>query len=97
VVAATAAGAGAVISTEQLLESVQDYQVTTAANNTDMDKAKSVSQSDASLFWVALDLVAAGMDLAAAGAAFKALAGSIHLAIEAKIAAKAAMTAEKTG
>ncbi len=97
VIAATAATAGGVISTEQLLESVQDYQVTTAANNTDMDKAKSVSQSDASLFWVALDLVAAGMDLAAAGAAFKALAGPIHAAIEAKIAAKAAMTAEKAG
>ena len=97
VIAATAAGAGAVISTEQLLESVQDYQVTTAANNTDMDKAKSVSQSDASLFWVALDLVAAGMDLYAAGAAFKALAGPIHAAIEAKIAAKAVMTTEKAG
>ncbi len=97
VIAAGAAGAGAVISTEQLMESVQDYQVTSAAANTDMDKAKAVSQSDASLFWVAVDLIAAGMDLAAAGAAFKAMAAPIHAAIEAKIAAKTVLTAEKTG
>jgi Domain of unknown function (DUF4157) len=97
VVAAGAAAGGAVISSQQLMESVQDYQVTNAAANTDLDKAKSVSQSDASLFWVAVDLIAAGMDILAAGAAFKALAGPIHAALEAKIAAKAAATAEKAG
>src|SRR5579859_7306077 len=97
VVAAGAAAGGLTISSAQLMESVQDYQVTSAAANTDLDKAKSVSQSDASLFWVAVDLIAAGMDLAAARAAFKALAGPVHAAMEAKIAAKAAQTAEKAG
>src|SRR5579859_2614078 len=97
VVAAGAAAGGLTISSAQLMESVHDYQVTSAAANTDLDKAKSVSQSDASLFWVAVDLIAAGMDLAAARAAFKALAGPVHAAMEAKIAAKAAQTAEKAG
>jgi len=97
VVAAGAAAGGAVISTSQLLESVQNYQVMSAAANTDMDKAKSVSQSDPSLFWVGVDLIAAGMDVAAAGYAFKAMAGPIHAAIEAKIAAKAVAAGGKVG
>ncbi|MCC7359476.1 MAG: DUF4157 domain-containing protein [Anaerolineales bacterium] len=90
VVAGAAAGGSAVLSSSQLLENIQNYQVESAASNTNLDKATSVSQSDPSLFWVALDLIAAGLDVFAAAKAFKAMAGPIRAALAARRAVEAA-------
>ncbi len=90
VVAGVAAGAGAALSTTQLMENVQNYQVESAASNTALDKAASISQTDPSLFWLAVDLIAAGLDIFAAGKAFKAMVGPIRTAMAARRAVEAA-------
>ena len=42
-----------------------------------MDNAKSISSGEPTLLWVAVELLAAGFDLAAAAAAFKVAAGAV--------------------
>jgi len=71
-VAATAGGAG--LSATLAIEHIQQYQLEKAANATDFDKARVLSSADPSLFWLALDVVLAGLDIAAAAKVFAKLA-----------------------
>nr|WP_052741139.1 DUF4157 domain-containing protein [Mycobacterium sp. UM_NZ2] len=52
-----------------------DYNMAAAAAKTDFDKARAISQDEPSLFWLALDIVGAALDLGAAAKAFKAAVG----------------------
>ena len=67
----------------------QQYEFEKAASGTDFDKAHAVSSADPSLFWLAVDIIAAGVDLGAATGVFKALGPAAHLAAEAKTAEEA--------
>lgn len=90
IVAGVAAGAGVGMSTAALVKDIQEYNVMSAAHNTDLDKAKAISQEDPSLIWVAMDLIALGMDLGAAFSAFKQIAAPIREVLEAQRLARAA-------
>lgn len=59
---------------------IREYQFKSAANGTDFDKARAVSGEDPSLFWLALDIVAVGIDLSAAVGVFKSLGPAARLA-----------------
>lgn len=72
----TAFSAG--MSIAKAYEDIQDYQFKKAATATDLDAANSISKDEPTLKWVALDLLAAGLDIAAAGAAFKVAAKAIR-------------------
>jgi hypothetical protein len=81
---AVAATATAGFSAWSAYSSLEDYNVAKAAGNTDLDKAKSLSEEDPSLFWLALDLIGAGLDIKAAGTAFKTLAKEINAVRQSK-------------
>jgi hypothetical protein len=79
--AAVATGASAVLSTAQATASLANYMEAKAEAGTDFDKSKAVSQEDPSLFWLAVDLIAAGLDLKAATSSFKVLSPVIREAL----------------
>jgi hypothetical protein len=70
----TAAAGGAALSSYLAVEHLQQYQLESAANATDFDKARVVSSQDPSLFWLAIDIVGVVGDLGAALRAFGKLA-----------------------
>jgi hypothetical protein len=86
-VTAGAAVGSAALSTYSVVQHYQEYALAAAASDTDFAKARAISQDQPSLFWLALDVVGAGLDLGAALAAFRALAP----------AARTAMIARKAG
>jgi hypothetical protein len=69
-VAAVGEGLSAGMSIATAYNELRDYQFNAAAAKSDLDAAHSISQDDPSFFWVALDLVQAGLSVVAAGAAF---------------------------
>ncbi|HUP60690.1 MAG TPA: DUF4157 domain-containing protein [Thermoanaerobaculia bacterium] len=73
-VAVLATGGAVALSTYQLGKEIEKYAEEKAAAHTDFDKARSVSSEEPSLLWVALSLIAVGLDGAALAAAFKAAA-----------------------
>jgi hypothetical protein len=73
-VALVALGAGAVVSSAQAVEHVVDYQVQKAARGSAFDVARAISADDPSLFWLAVDIAAAVLDLGAAAKAFRTMA-----------------------
>jgi uncharacterized protein DUF4157 len=62
---------GATIGAMQAFKHLQEYELKKAASGTAFDKAKAISMEDPSFFWVALDFVTLGLDLAAAAKAFR--------------------------
>jgi hypothetical protein len=70
--AAVAAVGGAGVSAYVAYEGVQTYLLESAATGTDFDRARAISQSEPSLFWLALDIVGALVDAGAAVAAIRA-------------------------
>jgi hypothetical protein len=85
---AAAAVAGTIgtvaVSSYTAFAHLQQYEFEKAASGTDFDKANAVSTADPSLFWLAVDIIAAGVDLGAATGVFEALGPAAHLATEAK-------------
>lgn len=74
---AVGTGVSAGMSIATAYNDIRDYQFDKAATSTDLDKAKSISAGEPSLLWVALDLVAAIADVAAAAAAFQVASKAI--------------------
>ncbi len=68
----------AAISTVSAIQHYQEYQLQSAMNQSDFDKAKVISQQEPSLFWLAMDIIGAIGDIGAAAGvlmkAFRALA-----------------------
>ncbi|HYO69713.1 MAG TPA: DUF4157 domain-containing protein [Archangium sp.] len=81
VVTAGAVGAAGV-GTALAVRHVREYEIQAAAHGTDFDKAQAISREDPSLFWLALDLIGAGLDIFAAGAAFRSLEAAARRAIQ---------------
>ncbi len=82
-IAVTAAGVGAAaISTYIAIEHIREYEIQAAAHGTDFEKSRAISREDPSLFWLALDLIGAGMDIFGAGAAFRGLMAAARRAIQ---------------
>jgi hypothetical protein len=111
-VAGAGAGGAAVAGTAVVIDagltiamgarSLQEYQFETAAQGTDFDKAKVISQGEEpSLFWLAMDLLPiAGMAVTAAKGALKAAQGtfkSLAALRREAIAAKSAMELSEAG
>ncbi|HST20349.1 MAG TPA: DUF4157 domain-containing protein [Blastocatellia bacterium] len=101
---AVAAGVNAVATAIE----VKEYMMQKAMANTDFDKAKSISQEDPSLFWLAVSIVGTVIDVGTAAATllktFRALAPLAKAAEVAKSAKEAeaatealAMAARKAG
>ncbi|MCA9595084.1 MAG: DUF4157 domain-containing protein [Myxococcales bacterium] len=76
-VAAGAMGASLGIGFAQLLKDVEDYQLESAAANTDFDKARAISAEEPSLFWLALSIVGVVFDVADAISVFGKLSGKV--------------------
>jgi hypothetical protein len=81
VVAGTAAVAGAGLSTYLAVEHIQEYQLEKAKGGTHFDRAKALSQEDPSLFWLAVDIIGAGLDAKVAITAFKVVGKAARAAI----------------
>jgi hypothetical protein len=98
-VGTVAAAAGAGLALYQAGESASAYTLAAAANATDFDKAKAISQEDPSGMQLALDIVGAVGDVFMAAAAFKALGGVVKAAKAGEVASalKVAEVAEAVG
>jgi len=98
-IAAAAAAAGAALALYQVGEELQQNALAIAANGTDFDKAKAISQNDPESFTLALDLVMALVDVFAAAKAFKALSGVVKAAKagEVRAALRVVQVAEQAG
>ena len=84
VAAGAVATAGSVgLSASLAIQHAQQYQLDNAANATDFDKARVISSADPSLFWLALDVVLVGLDIAAAAKVFAKLAPLARQAVRA--------------
>ncbi len=83
-VAATAAIVGAGVSAYGAYEHLREYSLENAANGTDFDKAKAISQDEPTMLWLALDIVTAGLDIYGAATAFKQLNVLVREAIVAR-------------
>ncbi|NUQ75273.1 MAG: hypothetical protein HUU21_17115 [Polyangiaceae bacterium] len=95
-IAVAAAAGGAALSVTVAISDLREYAITSAAAGTDFDKAQAISQEDPSLFWLALSIVGAGLDLGAAVKAFKALSPAARQLREAKrLAALGKLTDEE--
>jgi len=104
---AVAAVGGAGVSAYVVYAGVQNYLLESAATGTDSDRARAISQEDPSLFWLAVDIVGALVDAAAAvtavrtamrtaAAAYRELAPLVHTAARTGESANEAMDALRT-
>src|SRR5262245_9194557 len=98
-IAVAAAAAGAALSLYRVGEELQQNALAIAANGTDFDKAKAISQNEPESFDLALDLVMALTDVFAAAKAFKALSGVVKAAKagEVRSALRVVQVAEQAG
>jgi hypothetical protein len=90
VVAAGATGAGLGLSAGEIINKLQAYQVQSSAANTDLDKAKSISQNDPDLFWLAVDIALFVADVFQAGQLLRQAAGPVRKFAAARVAAERA-------
>jgi hypothetical protein len=82
---AVAAGVGsAALSVTIAYSDLKEYAVQSAASGTDFEKAQAISHDDPSMFWLALSILGAVVDLGAAVKAFKALTPAARQLREAK-------------
>jgi hypothetical protein len=71
---AAAATGGVVLSINLAMEHIEEYQLSSAASATDFEKSRSISSTDPSMIWLALDIIGVGLDVAAAARVFARLA-----------------------
>jgi hypothetical protein len=90
VVAGAATGAALGLSAAEIINKVQAFQVESAAANTDLDKAKSISQNDPDLFWLAVDIILFVVDVVQAGQLLRQAAGPVRKYAAARVAAERA-------
>jgi hypothetical protein len=90
VVAAGTTGFGLGLSAGEIVNKLQLYQVESAAANTDLDKAKSISKNDPDLFWLAVDIALFVADLVQAGHLLRQAAGPVRKFASARVAAERA-------
>lgn len=89
-----AAGVGsAALGVGMAVSDLREFQLQSAAAGTDFDKAQAVSSEDPSLFWLALSILGAGLDVGGAVAAFRTLASAARAAKSAQRAAKSTKAA----
>jgi hypothetical protein len=95
---AVAAGVGsAALSVTIAYSDLKEYALKAAISGTDFEKAQAISQDDPSMFWLALSIIGAGLDLGAAVAAFKAFGPAARQLREAKrLAALGRLGAEES-
>jgi hypothetical protein len=87
VVAGAGVVTGAGLGVAQTLGAIRQFQFEEAATNTDLHgKAKSISQEDPSLFWLAVDVVSTFVELKAAASEFRAIVRMSRAATAAKLA-----------
>jgi hypothetical protein len=98
-ISAAAGLAGAGLALYQVGEQINEYTLATAANATDLDKAKAISLNDPDGFDLAMNCVLALGDVFAAAAAFKALGGIVKAVKGGDVAAalKLASAADSVG
>lgn len=80
--AAAAVAGGAALgaaSIYTLYEGIRQYQIEKAAGGTNFDKAKAISQTEPSLFWLAVNIVGAITDLGSAAKLFSRAAAAIRM------------------
>ncbi|GEM_PF-5070358 len=94
--AAVALVGSAGLSVSGAAHHLSDYRFEDAASHSALDQAKVVSKDDPSLFWLALDLIGAGLDVGAALGAFKTLAVAAKAAIADRTAMKELEAAAKS-
>ncbi|WP_205850467.1 DUF4157 domain-containing protein [Mycolicibacterium sp. CR10] len=92
---AVAAIGAAGVSSYLAFQHALDYNMAAAAAKTDFDKARAISQEEPSLFWLALDIVGAALDIGAAAKAFKAALALRRTAVAAEVLGDAAVSALK--
>jgi hypothetical protein len=61
-------------------EKIDEYNIAKARTGTDVDKARALSATEPSLFWLAVDIVATGVGMGAASLTFKEVAHARRLA-----------------
>lgn len=96
----TAAGiAGAALSVYNAYEHWHEYQLQSAAAETDYAKAEALAKDEPSLLWLAIDIIGAGLELGAAAAAFRALSTTVKAAKAGDVSAaiKVAKVADSVG
>lgn len=81
---ATATVAGLALEGYLVYDAIRDYKIAKAAAGTDPDKARALSQGDPSLFWLAVDIVAAGLGGGAALKTFRDLANARRASLTAR-------------
>lgn len=82
---AVAAGVGsAALSFAVAYSDLKKYAIQSATSGTDFEKAQAISQDNPSMFWLALSIVGAVVDLNGAVRAFKALSPAVRQLREAK-------------
>lgn len=92
------AGLGAAgISSYLAYEHLREYMLDAAKNGTDFDKARAISQEEPSLFWLALDIAGAILDIHAAAAAFRTLSVTAKATLAARRANQVAEAKRLTG
>ena len=83
------------LSTAVAVEHAKEYMLEEAMAGSDIDKARALSQDEPSLFWLAVDIVAAVADIGAGAAAAAKLINTWRTAANAVRAVEAAKTAEE--
>lgn len=83
------------LSTAVAVEHAKEYMLEEALAGSDVDKARALSQDEPSLFWLAVDIVAAVADIGAGAAAAAKLINTWRTAASAVRAVEAAKTTEE--
>ncbi|MBA2254504.1 MAG: hypothetical protein H0W07_05260, partial [Chloroflexi bacterium] len=93
----TAGGASAALSVFQAAKTYQEFMLAQAESGTDLDKSKAISAEDPSLIWLALDIVAAGLDIKGAFTLWKGLAVPVRRALAVRTAGAEIAAVAKEG
>lgn len=78
ILAGAAAGAGIGIGAAQTMEQIQQFGVAAAAGNTDLDRARAISQTDPSLFWLAVHIAMFVADVVTAAGLLRQVAAPVR-------------------
>lgn len=80
-IAVAGSAASLAVNTGIAARSAQRYQFEAAAAGSDFDQARALAAEDPSLFWLAVDIVGAGLELGAARQVFRGAAPTIRRAM----------------
>ncbi len=96
-VAAVGVGISAGAGLATIQKGIQEYNIAKAASGNNFDKARCISQQDPSLFWLAVDIIGAVVDIAGATKAFTRAATAIREASKLKNIDEAVEVAHANG